>query len=128
MKIQVYPRNVEIEVDVADIYAVEASMSALTLIVHVPGLQIPAINGFALTETYVFKLDFIEMSDARWIRPAKISSMQRWGDEYVRVMLDGVRQSFDLFPGERDLRAVYKDFRAKLPLGAPSFDELDVAA
>lgn len=128
MKIQVYPRNIEIEVDVADIYAIEASMSALTLIMHVPGLQIPAVNGFALIETDVFKLDFIEMSDARWIRPSKISSMQRWGDDYVRVLLDGVRQPFDLFPGERPLSAVYKDFRAKLPLGAPSFGELDVAA
>lgn len=128
MKIQVYPRNIEIEVDIADIYAIEASMSAMTLIMHVPGLQIPAINGFALTETDVFKLDFIEMSDARWIRPSKISSMQRWGDDCVRVGLDGVRQAFDLFPGDRTLRAVYKDFRAKLPLGAPSFDELDVAA
>ena len=128
MRFQVYPRSIWIDVDVADINAIEASMSGATMIIHAPGLQIPVTNGHDLLETFAFKRDFIEMSPARWIRADAITSTHRFGDDYVRVLLDGVRQAFDLFPGDAPLRQVYNAFRATLPLGAPTFEELDVAA
>ena len=128
MRFQVYPRSIWIDVDIWNIYAIEASMSGATMIMHVPGLQIPVTNGQDYIESAAFKRDFVEMSPARWIRPSAITSMQRFGDDYVRVLLDGVRQAFDLFPGDAPLRQVYNAFRAMLPPGAPTFDELDVAA
>ena len=128
MRFQVYPRSIWIDVDVADINAIEASMSGATMIMHAPGLQIPVTNGNDLIETFAFKRDFVEMSPARWIRADAITSTHRFGDDYVRVLLDGVRQAFDLFPGDAPLRQIYNEFRQMLPLGAPTFDELDVAA
>lgn len=128
MRFQVYPRNIWIDIDATDINAIEASMSGTTLIVHAPGLQIPVTNGHELLESFAFKRDFVEMSPARWIRAEAITSMQRFGDDYVRVLLDGVRQAFDLFPGDAPLRQVYNDFRQKIPTETPSFLALDVAA
>ena len=127
MRFQVYPRNIWIDIDAADISAIEASMSGATMIMHAPGLQIPVTNGHDLLETFAFKRDFIEMSPARWIRFDAITSMQRFGDDYVRVLLDGVRQAFDLFPGDAPLRQVYNDFRQKIPTETASFLSLDVA-
>jgi hypothetical protein len=128
VRFQVYPRNIWIDIDPIYLNAIEASMSGATMIMHAPGLQIPVTNGHDLLETFAFKRDFIEMSPARWIRFDAITSMQRFGDDYVRVLLDGVRQAFDLFSGDAPLRQVYNVFRAMLPLGAPTFEELDVAA
>jgi hypothetical protein len=128
MRFQVYPRNIWIDVDIWNIYAIEASMSGKTMILHIPGLQIPVTNGQAYIESDAFERDFVEMSTARWIRPSAITAMQRFGNDYVRVLLDGVRQPFDLFPGDAPLRQVYNAFRATLPLGAPTFEGLDVAA
>lgn len=128
MKFEVYPYNITIEINVYDINAIEASMSGATMILHAPGLQIPVTNWHDLLETAAFKRDFVEMSPARWIRFEAITSMQRFGDDYVRVMLGGVRQPFDLFPGEAPLRQVYTEFRQKLPAETPSFLALDVAA
>ena len=128
MRFQVYPRNIWIDIDPIYLNAIEASMSGATMILHAPGLQIPVTNGHDLLGIASFKRDFIEMSPARWIRFEVITSLQRFGDDYVRVLLDGVRQAFDLFPGDAPLRQVYNAFRAMLPLGAPTFEELDVAA
>ena len=129
MRFKVYPRDIWIDVDIWNIYAIEASMSGKTMILHVPGLQIPVTNGQDYIETDAFARDFVEMSAARWIRPSTITSMQRFGDDYVRVLLSGVRQPFDLFPSETvSLREVYTDFKQRLPAETPSFLALDVAA
>lgn len=128
MRFKVYPRDIWIDIDIWNIYAIEASMSGKTMILHVPGLQIPVTNGQDYIETDAFERDFVEMSAARWIRPSAITSMQRFGDDYVRVLLDGVRQPFDLFPGDAPLRQVYTEFKQKLPAETPSFLALDVAA
>lgn len=128
MRFKVYPRNIWIDVDIWNIHAIEASMSAATLIMHLPGLQVPVTNGQEFIESNAFERDFIEMSPARWIRPSAITSMQRFGDDYVRVLLDGVRQAFDLFPGDAPLRQVYTEFKQMLPAETPSFLALDVAA
>ena len=128
MRFQVYPRNIWVDVDANDINAIEVSMSGSTMIMHAPGLQIPVTNGIDLIETFAFKRDFAEMSPLRWIRADAITSIQRFGDDYVRVLLDGIRQPFDLFPGEASLRQVYTEFRQKLATDAPSFLALDVAA
>lgn len=128
MRFKVYPRNIWIDVDIWNIHAIEASMSGATLIMHLPGLQVPVTNGQEFIESNAFERDFIEMSAARWIRPSAITSMQRFGDDYVRVLLDGVRQPFDLFPGDAPLRQVYTEFKQKLPAETPSFLALDVAA
>ncbi len=128
MRFKVYPRDIWIDVDIWNIYAIEASMSGKTMILHIPGLQIPVTNGQDYIESDAFERDFVEMSTARWIRPSAITSMQRFGDDYVRVLLDGVRQAFDLFPGDAPLRQVYTDFKQKLPAETPSFLALDVAA
>lgn len=127
MRFQVYPRSVRIDIDIWNIYAIETSMSGSTMIVHAPGLQFPVMNGVEFIETDAFARDFVEMSPQRWIRASAIKSMQRFGDDYVRVVLEDVRQFFDLFPGDASLRQVYNEFRAKLP-DAPSFLSLDVAA
>jgi hypothetical protein len=128
VRFKVYPRDIWIDVDIWNIYAIEASMSGKTMILHIPGLQIPVTNGQDYIESDAFERDFVEMSTARWIRPSAITSMQRFGDDYVRVLLDGVRQAFDLFPGDAPLRQVYTDFKQKLPAETPSFLALDVAA
>lgn len=127
MKFQVYPRGIWIEVDDFNVQAIETSMSGATMIVHAPGLQFPVMNGTEFVETATFARDFVEMSPQRWIRTSAIRSMQRFGDDYVRVTLEDVRQFFDLFPGEATLKQVYNGFRAKLG-DAPSFLSLDVAA
>lgn len=127
MKFQVYPRGIWIEVDDFNVQAIETSMSGETMIVHAPGLQFPVMNGVEFVETATFARDFVEMSPQRWIRTSAIRSMQRFGDDYVRVVLEDVRQFFDLFPGDASLKQVYNAFRAKLP-EAPSFLSLDVAA
>ena len=127
MRFQVYPRNIWMMIDDFNVHAIEASMSGTTMIVHAPGLQFPVVNGVEFLESVDIARDFVEMSPARWIRVSAITSMQRWGDDYIRVLLDGVRQPFDLFPGDATLKQVYNDFRAKLP-SAPSFLSLDVAA
>lgn len=128
MRFEVYPRSITIDVSIYDVHAIEASMSGATMILHVPGLQIPVLNGPDFLNSATFARDFIEMSPARWIRPSAITSMQRFGDDYVRVLLDGVRQAFDLFPGDAPLRQVYTEFKQKLPAETPSFLALDVAA
>jgi hypothetical protein len=128
VKFEVYPRNILIDVNVYDINAIEVSMSGATMIMHLPGVQIPVTNGHALLETPAFQREFVEMSPARWIRADAITSMQRFGEDYVRVMLDGVRQPFDLFPGDAPLRQVYTEFKQMLPPETPSFLALDVAA
>jgi hypothetical protein len=97
------------------------------MIVHAPGLQFPVLNGVEFIESDAFARDFVEMSAQRWIRASAVRSIQRVGDDYVRVTLDGVRQYFDLFPGDASLKQVYKEFQNKLP-GAPSFLSLEVAA
>ena len=128
MKLAIYPRDILIEIDVNAISAIEASMSGATMIVHIPGVQFPVTNGRDLIEAPDFARYFVEMSPARWIRASSITSMQRFGDDYVRVLLDGVRQAFDLFPGDAPLRQVYNEFRQQLPYETPSFLALDVAA
>jgi hypothetical protein len=127
MKFQVYPKGIWIEVADFNVQAIETSMSGETMIVHAPGLQFPVLNGVEFIESDAFARDFVEMSAQRWIRASAVRSIQRVGDDYVRVTLDGVRQFFDLFPGEASLKHVYKDFQNKLP-SAPSFLSLEVAA
>lgn len=127
MKFQVYPRGIWMTLDDFNVQAIETSMSGTTMIVHAPGLQFPVMNGVEFIETDAFARDFVEMSPQRWIRVSAIKSMQRFGDDYVRVVLEDVRQFFDLFPGDASLKQVYNEFRAKLP-EAPSFLSLDVAA
>jgi hypothetical protein len=125
MRFQVYPRGIWIAIDDFAVSAIEASMSGETLIVHAPGLQFAVTNGAEFIETDAFARDFIEMSPQRWIRTSAIASIKRFGDEYARVMLQDTRQCFDIFPGDNDLFEVYQAFRAKLPLGAPAFTDLD---
>jgi len=125
MRFQVYPRGIWIAIDDFTVAAIEASMSGETLIVHAPGLQFAVTNGAEFIETDAFARDFIEMSPQRWIRTSAIASIKRFGDEYARVMLQDVRQCFDIFPGDNDLFEVYQAFRVKLPLGAPAFAELE---
>ena len=125
MRFQVYPRGIWIAIDDFTVNAIETSMSGETLIVHAPGLQFAVTNGAEFIETDAFARDFIEMSPQRWIRTSAITSIKRFGDEYARVMLQDVRQCFDIFPGDDNLYEVYHAFRAKLPLGAPAFAELD---
>ena len=125
MRFQVYPRGIWIAIDDFTVSAIEASMSGETLIVHAPGLQFAVTNGAEFIETDAFARDFIEMSPQRWIRTSAIASIKRFGDEYARVMLLDTRQCFDIFPGDNDLFEVYQAFRAKLPLGAPAFADLD---
>ena len=125
MRFQVYPRGIWIAIDDFAVSAIEASMSGETLIVHAPGLQFAVTNGAEFIETDAFARDFIEMSPQRWIRTSAIASIKRFGDEYARVMLQDVRQCFDIFPGDDNLYEVYQAFRAKLPLGAPAFADLD---
>jgi hypothetical protein len=127
MKFQVYPKGIWIEVADFNVQAIETSMSGETMIVHAPGLQFPVLNGVEFIESDAFERDFVEMSPQRWIRASAVRSIQRVGDEYVRVTLDGVRQFFDLFPGDASLKQVYKEFQNKLP-SAPSFLSLEVAA
>ena len=127
MKFQVYPRGIWMTLDDFNVQAIETSMSGTTMIVHAPGLQFPVMNGVEFIETDAFARDFVEMSPQRWIRASAIKSMQRFGDDYIRVVLEDVRQFFDLFPGDASLKQVYNEFRAKLP-EAPSFLSLDVAA
>jgi hypothetical protein len=127
MKFQVYPRGIWMTLDDFNVQAIETSMSGATMIVHAPGLQFPVMNGVEFIETETFARDFVEMSPQRWIRVSAIKSMQRFGDDYIRVVLEDVRQFFDLFPGDASLKQVYNEFRAKLP-EAPSFLSLDVAA
>lgn len=127
MRFQVYPRGIWITIDDFAVQAIETSMSGSTMIVHAPGLQFPVMNGVEFIETDAFARDFVEMSPQRWIRTSAIKSMQRFGDDYVRVVLEDVRQFFDLFPGDASLKQVYNEFRAKLP-DAPAFLSLDVAA
>lgn len=127
MKFQVYPRGIWMTLDDFNVQAIETSMSGTTMIVHAPGLQFPVMNGVEFIETDAFARDFVEMSPQRWIRVSAIKSMQRFGDDYIRVVLEDVRQFFDLFPGDASLKQVYNEFRAKLP-EAPSFLSLDVAA
>lgn len=124
MRFQVYPRGIWIAIDDFTVAAIEASMSGETMIVHAPGLQFAVINGAEFVETDAFARDFIEMSPQRWIRTSAIASIKRFGDEYVRVMLQDVRQCFDLFPGDDNLYEVYYAFRTKLPLGSPAFADL----
>jgi len=125
MRFQVYPRGIWIAINDFTVAAIEASMSGETMIVHAPGLQFAVTNGAEFIETDAFARDFIEMSPQRWIRTSAIASIKRFGDEYARVMLQDVRQCFDIFPGENDLFEVYQAFRSKLPLGAPAFTDLD---
>jgi hypothetical protein len=125
MRFQVYPRGIWIAIDDFTVAAIEASMSGETMIVHAPGLQFAVTNGAEFIETDAFARDFIEMSPQRWIRTSAITSIKRFGDEYARVMLQDVRQCFDIFPGDNDLFEVYQAFRVKLPLGAPAFTDLD---
>lgn len=125
MMFQVYPRGIWIAIDDFTVAAIEASMSGETMIVHAPGLQFAVTNGAEFIETAAFARDFIEMSPQRWIRTSAIASIKRFGEEYARVMLQDVRQCFDLFPGDDNLYEVYQAFRAKLPLGAPAFAEPD---
>ena len=127
MKFQVYPRGIWMTLDDFNVQAIETSMSGATMIVHAPGLQFPVMNGVEFIESDAFARDFVEMSPQRWIRASAIKSMQRFGDDYIRVVLEDVRQFFDLFPGDASLKQVYNEFRAKLP-EAPSFLSLDVAA
>ncbi len=127
MRFQVYPRGIWMTLDDFNVQAIETSMSGTTMIVHAAGLQFPVMNGVEFIETDAFARDFVEMSPQRWIRVSAIKSMQRFGDDYVRVVLEDVRQFFDLFPGDASLKQVYNEFRAKLP-DAPSFLSLDVAA
>lgn len=127
MKLKVYPQGIEIELDEVNVTALEVSMSGETLIVHAPGLQFAVTNGRELLETDAFARGFIEMSPQRWIRASAVQSMQRFGDDYVRVMLTGTRQPFDLFPKDGSLKQAYNELRQKLP-GAPSFLTLEVAA
>lgn len=127
MKFQVYPRGIWMTLDDFNVQAIETSMSGSTMIVHAPGLQFPVMNGVEFIETGAFARDFVEMSPQRWIRVSAIKSMQRFGDDYIRVVLEDVRQFFDLFPGDASLKQAYNEFRAKLP-EAPSFLSLDVAA
>jgi len=127
MKFQVYPRGIWMTLDDFNVQAIETSMSGATMIVHAPGLQFPVMNGVEFIETETFARDFVEMSPQRWIRVSAIKSMQRFGDDYIRIVLEDVRQFFDLFPGDASLKQVYNEFRAKLP-EAPSFLSLDVAA
>ena len=127
MKFQVYPRGIWMTLDDFNVQAIETSMSGATMIVHAPGLQFPVMNGVEFIEAETFARDFVEMSPQRWIRVSAIKSMQRFGDDYIRVVLEDVRQFFDLFPGDASLKQVYNEFRAKLP-EAPSFLSLDVAA
>lgn len=125
MRFQVYPRGIWIAIDDFTVAAIEASMSGETLIVHAPGLQFAVTNGAEFIETDAFARDFIEMSPQRWIRTSAIASIKRFGEEYARVMLQDVRQCFDIFPGDNDLFEVYHAFRVKLPLGAPAFADLE---
>jgi len=125
MRFQVYPRGIWIAIDDFAVSAIETSMSGETLIVHAAGLQFAVTNGAEFIETDAFARDFIEMSPQRWIRTSAIASIKRFGDEYARVMLQDTRQCFDIFPGDNDLFEVYQAFRAKLPLGAPAFADLD---
>ena len=125
MRFQVYPRGIWIAIDDFTVAAIEASMSGETMIVHAPGLQFAVTNGAEFIETDAFARDFIEMSPQRWIRTSAIASIKRLGEEYARVMLQDVRQCFDIFPGDDNLYEVYHAFRAKLPIGAPAFAELD---
>ena len=127
MRFQVYPRGIWMTLEDFDVQAIETSMSGATMIVHAAGLQFPVMNGVEFIETDDFARDFVEMSPQRWIRVSAIKSMQRFGDDYIRVVLEDVRQFFDLFPGDASLKQVYNEFRAKLP-EAPSFLSLDVAA
>jgi hypothetical protein len=127
MKFKVYPQGIEVDLDEVNVTAIEVSMSRETLIVHAPGLQFAVLDGVEFLETDTFARDFITMSPQRWIRASAVQSMQRFGDDYVRVMLTGTRQPFDLFPKDGSLKQAYNEFRQKLP-GAPSFLSLDVAA
>lgn len=126
MRLQVYPKGISLRIDEEDIYAIETSMSGVTMIAHAPGVQIPILNGVEVIESDTFSRNFVEMSPGRWIRPTKISSVQRFGDEYVRIMLDGVRQAFDLFPG-RGARAGLPRAEAEDPRRSP-YLALEVAA
>lgn len=125
MRFQVYPRGIWIAIDDFAVSAIEASMSGETMIMHAPGLQFAVTNGAEFIETDAFARDFIEMSPQRWIRTSAITSIKRFGDEYVRVMLQDVRQCFDLFADDENLYEVYQAFRAKLPIGSPDFSKLD---
>ena len=125
MRFQVYPRGIWIAIDDCTVAAIEASMSGETMIVHAPGLQFAVTNGAEFIETDAFARDFIEMSPQRWIRTSAITSIKRFGEEYARVMLQDVRQCFDLFPGDDNLYEVYQAFRSKLPFGAPAFADLE---
>ena len=125
MRFQVYPRGIWIAIDDFTVAAIEASMSGETMIVHAPGLQFAVTNGAEFIETDAFARDFIEMSPQRWIRTSAITSIKRFGEEYARVMLQDVRQCFDIFPGDDNLYEVYQEFRSKLPLGAPAFADLE---
>lgn len=125
MRFQVYPRGIWIAIDDFTVAAIEASMSGETMIVHAPGLQFAATNGAEFIETAAFARDFIEMSPQRWIRTSAIASIKRFGEEYARVMLQDVRQCFDIFPGDANFYEVYSDFRAKLPLGWPPLADLE---
>lgn len=127
MKFQLYPKGIWITVDDFAVSAIETSMSGVTMIAHIPGAQLPILNGAEFIESDAFARDFIEMSAGRWIRSSAVQSITRFGDDYIRVMLDGVRQPFDMFPGDATLKQVYKDFQRKMP-NAPSFLSLDIAA
>lgn len=125
MRFQVYPRGIWIAIDDFAVSAIEASMSGKTMIMHAPGLQFAVTNGAEFIETDAFARDFIEMSPQRWIRTSAIASIKRFGDEYARVTLQDVRQSFDLFADDENLYEVYQALRAKLPIGSPDFSALD---
>lgn len=127
MKFQVYPAGIWIEIDGFNIQAIETSMSGTTMIVHAAGLQFAVMNGAEFVQSEEFGRDFIEMSSQRWIRATAVQSMQRFGDDFVRVVLANIRQYFDLFPGELSLKQAYSELRQKLP-GSPSFLSLEVAA
>jgi hypothetical protein len=123
----VYPRGISLEINESHVSAIEVSMSGQTLIVHAPGLQFPVLNGDQFLALPMFASAFVEMSPQRWIRPSAIRSIQRFGDEFIRVALADVRQPFDLFPGDETLERVYKALSRKIP-SAPAFLALDVAA
>lgn len=131
MRFQVYPRGIWIVIDDFAISAIEASMSGErqfripTMIMHAPGLQFAVTNGEEFIETDAFARDFIEMSPQRWIRTSAITSIKRFKYDYARVMLQDVRQCFDLFADDEYLYGVYQVFRAKLPIGSPDFSKLD---